>query len=177
MNVLTAEGLTLEPQTAAHAEPMFETLGDPALYEYENEPPPSLEWLRDRYRKLESRHSPDGSELWLNWVVRLADSRLIGFVQATVYAAGHSYLAYVLSSAQWSRGFARRFVEATIAELASEYDVHTLWALFKGGNFRSRRLLDRLAFRLAMPAELAQHAVEPDELLMTRAARGLAGSA
>src|SRR5256885_15929378 len=60
MRVIETGRLTLEPQTAAHAEEMFAVLSDPAIYEYENEPPPSLEWLRSRFTKLESRRSPSG---------------------------------------------------------------------------------------------------------------------
>ena len=41
MRVVEAPALTLEPQTVAHAEEMFRLLSDPAIYEYENEPPPS----------------------------------------------------------------------------------------------------------------------------------------
>src|SRR6267154_1901964 len=55
MRVIETGSLTLEPQTAAHAGEMFAVLSDPAIYEYENEPPPSLEWLRARFTKLESR--------------------------------------------------------------------------------------------------------------------------
>jgi hypothetical protein len=56
---------------------MFAVLCDPAIYEFENEPPPSVEWLRARFAKLESRRSPDGEEQWLNWVVRLPSSELV----------------------------------------------------------------------------------------------------
>jgi len=84
MRVIETGNLTLEPQTAAHAEEMFAVLSDPAIYEYENQPPPSLEWLRTRFTKLESRLSANGREQWLNWVVRLPTSELIGYVQATV---------------------------------------------------------------------------------------------
>src|SRR4030081_2543719 len=71
MNTVETGGLTLEPQTAAHAQEMFAVLSDPAIYEYENEPAPSLEWLRARFTELESRLSPNGQEQWLNWVIRL----------------------------------------------------------------------------------------------------------
>jgi RimJ/RimL family protein N-acetyltransferase len=171
MNVLTAEGLSLEPQTTTHAEEMFAVLSDPALYEFENAPPASCEWLRERYRKLESRRSPDGNELWLNWVIRLPGSQLIGFVQATAAADGNCAIAYMLASAFWGRSLARRSVETMIAELADEYAVHTLWASFKAANQRSRRLLERLDFHAATPAEFRQRFVEADELLMSRAAR------
>jgi hypothetical protein len=72
MRLIQTGSLTLEPQTAAHAEEMFAVLSDPAIYEYENEPPRSLEWLRARFTKLESRLSENGEEQWLSsaWVSR-----------------------------------------------------------------------------------------------------------
>jgi hypothetical protein len=81
-----------------HAEEMFAVLSDPAIYEYENAPPRSLEWLRARYRKLESRSSADGEQRCLNWVIRLRASELIGYVQATVYPTGRGAIAYELAS-------------------------------------------------------------------------------
>jgi ribosomal-protein-alanine N-acetyltransferase len=117
MRVIETTSLTLEPQTTAHAEEMFVVLSDPAIYEYENEPPQSLEWLRARFAKLESRCSTDGEEQWLNWVIRLPASELVGYVQATVRANGHAAIAYELSSAYWGRGLAHAAVDAMIREL------------------------------------------------------------
>jgi RimJ/RimL family protein N-acetyltransferase len=134
MRAIAADGLILEPQTAAHAEPMFAVLSDPAIYEYENEPPRSLEWLRERFTKLESRVSPDGNEQWLNWVIRLSGSELAGYVQATVHADGRAAIAYELSSAYWGRGLAHRAVGAMIRELAESYHVRTVTAVFKKEN-------------------------------------------
>jgi hypothetical protein len=85
MRTLETAALTLEPQRAQHAAEMFAVLSDPAIYEYENQPPASLEALRRRYAALESRRSPDGREQWLNWVIRLPAGEPIGYVQATVY--------------------------------------------------------------------------------------------
>lgn len=138
--------LVLEPLVAGHAEEMFAALADPALYEYENEPPESLEWLRARYRKLESRQSPDGSQAWLNWVVRVRGERAMGFVQATVYPEGWADVAYVLASAHWGRGYAAEAVAAMMDELAESYGVTRCEAVYKSANRRSRRLLDRLGF-------------------------------
>src|SRR5262245_56366218 len=90
MRVIEAAGVTLEPQVAAHADAMFAVLSDPAIYEHENAPPASADALRDRYRKLETRRSGDGRQEWLNWVVRLADGELTGYVQATVYPDEHA---------------------------------------------------------------------------------------
>ncbi|MBT9596371.1 MAG: GNAT family N-acetyltransferase [Vitreoscilla sp.] len=171
MRVVTAADLTLEPQVAAHAEEMFVVLSDPAIYEYENQPPPSVDWLRARYAKLESRFSPEGQEQWLNWVIRLPSSQLIGFVQATVRSRGRASIAYELASAHWGQGLASQAVQAMIGELVGHYQVRSLSAVLKSANGRSRRLLERLGFALATPEQHVRHRVEPDELLMKRAIR------
>jgi len=106
MRVIDTARLTLEPQGAEHAEAMFAVLSDPKIYEYENEPPPSLEWLRKRYARLETRQSADGAQRWLNWVLRIRTSELIGYVQATLHPDNRAAIAYELSSAYWGRGLA-----------------------------------------------------------------------
>lgn len=161
--------LTLEPQVQAHAEAMFAILSDPAIYTYENEPPVSLEWLRERFARLASRRSPDGREQWLNWVIRLPSGELAGFVQATVSSEAEATIAYVLHSAHWGCGLASEAVQAMILELAHAHGVGRLVAVFKQQNHRSRSLLERLGFLFASPALHTEHQVEPDEQLMTRA--------
>ena len=168
MRVIESGHLLLEPQLAAHADEMFVVLSDPAIYEYENGPPSSLEWLRDRYTKLESRQSKDGTEQWLNWVIRLRSGELIGYVQATVHAGGRAAIAYELASAYWGQGHAFAGTQAMIVELNGHYDVNRLSAVLKRQNFRSQRLLERLGFGLATPKELARRSVEADEMLMLR---------
>ena len=168
MRAIATSRLSLEPQVAAHAEEMFRVLDDPAIYEYENEPPPSVEWLRARFARLESRRSPDGREQWLNWVLRLPSSELIGYVQATVDSNDRAKIAYVLSSRFWGRGLAREAVEAMISELVGDYQVRALCAVLKAANRRSRRLLERLGFSVASPESGAGSAIEVDELLMVR---------
>lgn len=172
MQVIAGTGLTLEPQTVAHAEEMFLVLSDPAIYEYENDPPPSVEWLRARFARLESRRSSDDREQWLNWVIRLPSSGLVGYVQATVRPGGRAAIAYVLSSAYWGRGLASEAVRAMIAELVKSYEVHTLAAVFKQENHRSMRLLERLGFKPASPAEHVKRQVETGERLMELEIRG-----
>ena len=163
--------LTLEPQCAAHAEVMFEVLSDPAIYEHENAPPKSLQWLRERYATLETRRSGDGSELWLNWVLReRSASTLIGYVQATVHADGHALVAYELGSTHWGRGLGSEAVTALIDELGSQYGAHTVLAIFKRSNRRSRRLLEGLGFASPDLDEALRWPIEADEDLLLRQA-------
>jgi len=161
MRTLHTARLVLEPQLAAHAEAMFDVLRDPAIYEYENEPPSSLAWLRERFRKLETRTSGDGREHWLNWVVRLTSGECIGYVQASVRGE-RAGIAYEFGSGYWGRGFASEAVQAMTGELVQAYGVRELTAVFKAANARSQRLLERQGF---MPAA---GDAEPDERCMRR---------
>jgi len=166
MNTIRDGDLTLEPQTVAHAEAMFCLLGDPAIYEFENEPPPSLAWLRERYSRLEARRSPSGDEEWLNWVIRLPEGELAGFVQATIRADRQALIAYVLGSRYWGRGYAARALWAMMDDLASTRAVRHFAAIFKQPNLRSRRLLERLGFSETPSTAATRYQVDTDEALM-----------
>ena len=168
MRTLSAPLCILEPQTVAHAHEMFAVLSDPAIYEFENAPPKSEEWLRDRYARLERRSCPDRTELWLNWEVRVPGGGLAGYVQATVLRGGSAYIAYELASGFWGRGLGFSAVQAVLDELTSRYDVRTCLAVLKARNHRSLALLRRLAFSPASQAQAAACNPEPDELVMCR---------
>ena len=149
-------------------------LSDPAIYEFENEPPASEQWLHRRYELLESRCSSDGSEKWLNWVVRLPDGRLAGYVQATVFAGAVALVAYELNSEYWRRGIGSAAVQAMLHELGTQYEVERNVAVLKASNFRSLGLLRRLGFGSADESEAAAWRDTPDELVMVKAARRIA---
>ena len=167
MRALQTPRLVLEPQTEAHAGEMYAVLTDPAIYEFENEAPASVEVLRERYRKLETGRSPDGTQLWLNWVVRLrGDGQAIGYVQATVLADAQALIAYEFGSAWWGRGLAHEATAAAIEELRRQYGVRAVGAVFKKLNQRSRRLLARLGLRAAGPGEFPAAMAEADEAAM-----------
>ena len=170
MNTLQTAISTLEPMVVAHAPEMFEVLSDPAIYEFENEPPPSVQRLADGYARRETRVSPDGCERWLNWAIRLRTGELAGYVQATVLASGASYIAYELSSRFWRRGIGSAAVTAMMSELASHYQVHTFVAVLKTANFRSVALLTHLGFAPGSVAQMAEFEAEADERLMVRPA-------
>ncbi|OYW24561.1 MAG: hypothetical protein B7Z55_01825, partial [Planctomycetales bacterium 12-60-4] len=146
MRPLHATLCNLEPQVAAHAGAMFDVLSDPAIYEFENAPPSSAIWLAERFARLETRLSPDGSEQWLNWVVRLPSNDLAGFVQATVASPGMATVACVLASRHWRQGIGRCAMLAMFDELGSAYGVHTLLAVIKTRNVRSQGFFQHLGF-------------------------------
>ena len=167
MRALATHRLQLEPQRAVHAEQMFALLQDPALYRFENEAPRSVERLRERFARLESRASGDGCEAWLNWVVSLPRTGLIGFIQATVRRDGSAAVAYVFGSAYWGRGYAFEAVQAMLHELEDRWAVRHCRAVLKRDNARSVRLLTRLGFAQA-PHDASTEDIEDGEVLMLR---------
>ena len=87
--IITTERLSLAPLTVEDADEMITVLDDARMYEFTGGRPPSLDQLRERYRRLAVGQSADGSQQWLNWIVRLAaDDVAVGVMQATVVAAG-----------------------------------------------------------------------------------------
>jgi [ribosomal protein S5]-alanine N-acetyltransferase len=154
----------------AHAHEMFGLLCDPAIYEFENEPPPSEAWLEKRYALLESRTSSNGTETWLNWVIRLPSGELAGYVQATVLRSGASLVAYELASRFWRQGIASSAVAAMMQELQANYGVRAFVAVLKGANYRSLGLLRSLGFKPASPEQFVEFGAEPDEVVMVKTA-------
>lgn len=103
---LRTRRLTLRPVTPADAEAMVAVLADPLLYTFTGGSPPDLDQLRSRYLRLAGGRSPDGSERWLNWIVRLGDVP-VGVVQATVRpAAGEADVAWQIGTARQGQGYA-----------------------------------------------------------------------
>ncbi len=90
-STIATERLTLTPLVVEDAAAMVAVLGDERMYEYTGGRPPDVAQLRRRYEQMSVGHSPDGEELWLNWIVRLgSDEQPVGALQATVAADGSS---------------------------------------------------------------------------------------
>ena len=115
---ITTPRLELEPLLPAHASALYPILADISLYEFTGGSPPFSETaLAELYTRRLSRRSPDGKELWLNWLIRTRDPGIaIGYVQATVSPA-HAQVAWVVG-AQWQgRGYASEAAQALVGWL------------------------------------------------------------
>jgi RimJ/RimL family protein N-acetyltransferase len=83
------ERLDLEPLAAAHAAELAPLLDDASLHEFTGGAPLSAAALAARFARLAERRSPDGDQLWGNWVMRMrATGAVAGMVQATLPAGG-----------------------------------------------------------------------------------------
>jgi ribosomal-protein-alanine N-acetyltransferase len=143
----------LEPLTVAHAAELFPLFADGQIYRFiPDEPPVTVAALAERYRRLESRLSPDGSEQWPNWAIsRRDDHRCVGYIQATIYPGGAADFAFVLGSSFWGLGLAKEASVAALRTLFSELEVTSVFATVDKRNLRSSGLLARLGFLGVQP--------------------------
>ena len=132
---------------------------------------------KKRYERLESRGSSDGTEQWLNWVIRLPSGKLAGYVQATVIPDRTAYVAYELNSQYWRQGIGSSAVRAVLQELHDHHGVAAFIAVLKAKNYRSEALLRKLGFVPASEEQAAQHRDEPDELVLVKSSAGAVNAA
>jgi len=171
MQTLLTPRLRLEPLRVAHADALYPILCDPRQFEYLDQgAPASLDALRERYRRLESRRSADGGEHWLNWalLMRGDDASAIGFVQSTVQQDGRAWVAYEVAHALWGQGIATEATRAMVEHLIAHYAVTQCLATVDKRNARSWRLLERLGFSRAEDEQAAAMGVQTGDWLYRR---------
>ncbi len=121
---LTTKRLQLEPLRVEHADELAPLLADPVLHAFIGGTPATLGELRDRYARQVVGRSDDGSQRWLNWIVRRReDERTLGTVQATVSeGAGRltAEVAWVIAAPHQGRGYAREASSAMVAWLRDQ---------------------------------------------------------
>jgi RimJ/RimL family protein N-acetyltransferase len=141
--------LLLEPLVAFHAATLYPALQDPELYTYiSQDPPSSPHSLAERYTMLATRRSPDGQEIWLNWVLHRRDTgAYVGVVEASVYADRTATLAYMVFPPFWRQGYAREGCARVLAHLFDDYKVSRVAAEIDTRNAASIRLVESLGFR------------------------------
>lgn len=140
--------LLLEPINAWHGEPMFAGMKDPLLYTYtSDEPPLSVSALSRRYERLESRRSPEGDELWLNWAALDRVAGYVGLMQATVRPDGTALAAWRIFANAQRKGIAAEAAGAMLTHLGA-IGVTQATAMIDTRNTASIRLAERLKFEL-----------------------------
>lgn len=115
--------LRLEPLRVGHAAEAFPLFDDERLHSWIGGSPDSAEELERRYRRQSAGRSPDGTQGWLNWMLRRrSDGHLVGTVQATLLrpAAGRltAELAWIVGTGHQGNGYAREAAAAMRVWLA-----------------------------------------------------------
>ena len=178
---------------------MFDGLADARGYIFiPDEPPASVEALNARYEKLVAGCSPDGTELWRNWVIRDRESdTLVGYTQATIRDR-LAFIAYQVFPAHGYRAsrplrFEQRSTncsEKTRSTRSARWSTHgTLrrsgfsksWAFFAQGRYltptttRGAPATNTSSFCIELSGRLQRprHSEFPDDLEVRDRARSL----
>jgi RimJ/RimL family protein N-acetyltransferase len=119
------ERLDLEPLEPAHAAELERVLNDVSLHRFIGGAPLGAQELAARYQRLAARRSPDGGQLWGNWVLRVRESgAAIGTVQATLPAdgpeAGPAEVAWVIAAPAQGHGYAKEAASSLTARLTAD---------------------------------------------------------
>lgn len=130
------------------AKEMVSVLADPRLYTYTGGEPPDLASLRNRYARQVVGRSPDGSELWFNWIVRTRDALVaVGYAQATLgISSGIADMAWVIGAEHQGRGYATEAAAAVLEWLTSQPCVQRITAHIAAANQPSQSVARKLGF-------------------------------
>jgi [ribosomal protein S5]-alanine N-acetyltransferase len=145
---ITTPRLRLEPLGERHAEPLFEGMSDPAIYEWISlARSPDLAHLRARWARVAQSPLTGVDVLDFGWAVqRVADGAWIGKMDAEVTTAGvATNVGYAFVPAFWGQGYATEAVTALSEHLRRQGAVvqHATVTL---GNEASCRVLERAGF-------------------------------
>jgi len=141
---IVTERLRLSPLVVDDADEMVTVFADERMYEFTGGCPPSLDQLRERYRRLIVGQSGDGSEQWLNWTVRLvAEDLAVGAMQATVAIDRRSAdVAWEVGVPWHGRGIASEAATAVVEWLVGQ-GVRTISAHIHPAHHASGRVAAR----------------------------------
>jgi RimJ/RimL family protein N-acetyltransferase len=128
----------------ADADELFRVLDDARLHGFTGGAPLTRDELKARIAKWQIRASPDQTQHWLNWVVRIAATgTMIGYVQASV-TDQCATIAYVTGTAYSGQGNATEASLAMCAALRERLGVEEFVAHIHPQHSVSRRVARRL---------------------------------
>ncbi|WP_220150046.1 GNAT family N-acetyltransferase [Acidipropionibacterium virtanenii] len=151
---LTTGDLRLDPLRVADAGEMAGVLADESLYRFTGGSAPAPSRLRARYRSQVRGASSDGTQGWLNWIVRPEPpGAAVGFVQATLERRSRTFEDLLVASLGWvvgpvwqGRGIATRATGAVLEWLVSR-GVAEFRAHIHPDNAASQKVAAKLGFR------------------------------
>nr|WP_277608094.1 GNAT family N-acetyltransferase [Streptomyces boncukensis] len=143
--------MQLEPLRVEHAKEAVSVFNDERLHEWTGGMPSTLEELEGKYRLQSAGQSPDGSQGWLNWMLRrLVDDQLVGTVQATLCRPNtegiEGEIAWVIASDHQGNGYGREGALA-MADWLRAHGVSNLTAHIHPGHAASIGIARALGLR------------------------------
>lgn len=146
---LQTEHLFLEPICEGHAAEMYELFADRALHHFVPFEPPTLEEQQKRCARWSIGHSPDGSEIYLNWAAREKHSgKVIGHFQSGIKNKGEASIGYVVAREFQGKGLAQEALHAVFNYLRHVHSIKLVKAWGDTRNKASHRLAERMGMQV-----------------------------
>ncbi|WP_333571151.1 GNAT family N-acetyltransferase [Sphingomonas sp.] len=140
--VLATARLRLRPRTVDDAEALFPSLSDAALMRWWSHAP---HLTVDQTRASLARGDP----AWRVWAITFREQdAAIGYVAVGEKRPNVSEIGYLLARQHWGQGIAEEALVATLDQLFLAEGQRRVFADTDPDNVYSRRLLERLGFRL-----------------------------
>ena len=145
---LDTDRLELTPMVEGDSEALFALLKDPEIHVFTGgHPPEAADDLRAKIRRRESRRSPEGDELWLNWTLRLkSDQSVVGYAQAGVKES-QADLAWVIGTPFQGQGYASEASRHVSKWLRSRLHVRELRANIHPDHVASHKVARSVGLR------------------------------
>ena len=145
---LQSPRLNLIPMVQDDGPELFALLKEPALHEFSTDPPPvSSGEVQERIRRWETRRSPTGDDLWLNWTLRLKPRGIaVGYIQATLYEDA-AELAWVVGTSYQNQRYATEAAQCVATWILGYFTVARLQASIPVGHIASQRVAAHLGLQ------------------------------
>jgi RimJ/RimL family protein N-acetyltransferase len=142
---LSTPRLILEPIHEAHAEELWKLFEDPELHQFVPFDSESLEKQKQRCARWAKRRSPDGEELWLNWIVRDKNTgEAVAHLQSGMKTTGVASIGYVVARKYQGQGIATEGLKAIFSYLRESLGVLEIKAYSDTRNVASHRLAKKI---------------------------------
>ncbi len=137
--------LLLEPIVENHAAELWELFSDDNLHTFTPYIQLTMEEQRKTCSRWATRRSPDGKELWLNWLARDISTRLsVGHFQAGLTEDGAGSIGYVVARNFQDKGYATEALKTIFEYLQNSLMAKEVKAWSDTRNLASHRVANKL---------------------------------
>lgn len=141
--------LRLEKVREQHAQILYSCISNPDLYEYLEEPIPTLIEVKQKFKFAALEKSPDNQTMiWLKWVAITPQNQYVGIVEIGIFEDGYAEIGFMTFVDFQNQGYARLYCSVAIAETQRRFNLLALHASVNQHNLASRKVVERLGFKL-----------------------------
>lgn len=141
--------MRLEKVTEQQAQFLYQYISDPQIYEYLEEPIPSLVEVQQNFRFAALEKSPDNETMiWLKWVAVNSQQQYVGLVEIGIFDDLYAEIGFMTFVDFQKQGYAPLYCSLAIAETLKRFPLTSLHASVNEYNVASRKVLEKLGFNL-----------------------------